>query len=174
MRGDVAADRAGAEYADLNGAETCAASARPLDRAAGGSRSPSWRETASAPASVACTSTSREPRRPIVLSGLVGDQILAYLQLDMRQPAPLAVDRHSVVRVIAHRIGRVVADHEIGLGAQQIEHDRREPPIAIVEHPDMHGTPLAPEDRRETVHRDQHGAPPRLQARSSSSRIRAW
>ena len=53
-------------------------------------------------------------RRPFVLTRLVGDQILAYLDLDVRQTAGLAVARDGVVGVVADEIGLVVADLQSG------------------------------------------------------------
>src|SRR5437899_1040529 len=55
----------------------------------------------------------------------------------MRQPTLFAMYRHRVVAEIADRIGLVVADIEIALMPQQVEHDIREPRIAIVENADV-------------------------------------
>src|SRR2546423_1650224 len=77
----------------------------------------------------------------------------------MRQPTLFAMYRHRVVAEIADRIGLVVADIEIALMPMQVEHDIREPRIAIVENADVDLARDAFEYRREAVHRDQQRAP---------------
>ena len=64
---------------------------------------------------------AQQPRhapRPRGLALTVRDQILADLDLDMVEAAPLAVHRDRVVAVIGDRVGLVGADYQIALGAQ--------------------------------------------------------
>ncbi len=68
----------------------------------------------------------RQPVGPCLLAGRIGDQILADLDAAIHQPARLAVHGNGVVGLVADRIGFVVADHEIALGAQQLQQQRRQ------------------------------------------------
>jgi hypothetical protein len=57
----------------------------------------------------------------------------------MGDAALLAMDGDGVVGEVADGVGLVVADGEIALAAQQIQHDIGEAGIAIVEHADLPG-----------------------------------
>ena len=102
---------------------------------------------------------SQRAKRPPSGTGLrVGDQVLADFDLDMRQAALVAVGGDAVVAVFGERIGRVVADDEVGFPAQQVQQDAGESRVLVVQQADLHGAAFAFEGRGETVHRDQHGA----------------
>src|SRR5208282_371543 len=64
---------------------------------------------------------ARQPMRPGRLAGLVSQEILAYFELDMRNRAPLTVDRNRVVAFVADRVGLIVSDHDPALAAKQFE-----------------------------------------------------
>jgi hypothetical protein len=70
----------------------------------------------------------------------------------------LAVGGDAVVAVLGDRVGRIVTDHEITLLTQQVEQDKSEPRVLVVEHAHLHGSAFAFERWREAVHRDQHGS----------------
>jgi hypothetical protein len=59
----------------------------------------------------------RQPVGPGFLAGGIGDQILADFDAGVDQAARFGVHGNGVVGVVAHRIGLVVADHEIAFGA---------------------------------------------------------
>ena len=63
---------------------------------------------------------------------------------------------NGVVGLVADRIGLVVADHEIRLGAQQFQQQRRQSGVAMIERADMPGPRDAGINRRETMQRHQH------------------
>src|SRR5436853_1572959 len=77
----------------------------------------------------------------------------------MWQPTLFAMRRHRIVAEIADRVGLVVTDREIALAAQQVEHDPREPRVAVVEDAHFDIARDALEYRREAVRRDQQRAP---------------
>ena len=80
-----------------------------------------------------------QPLRPGSLAGLVSDQVLPDLDLDMGNAAPLAMDGNAVVGLVADVVGLVVADHQVSFLFQQIVKDARERGISIVQHADMPG-----------------------------------
>ncbi len=59
-----------------------------------------------------------EAQCPGGLAGLVADQVLADLDLDMRQGSAFAMHRYRVVARIGDRVGGVVADREVALRTQ--------------------------------------------------------
>ena len=73
----------------------------------------------------ACQRRSRSRQKsapagpPMRLAGLIRNQILADFDSGVHQPARFAVHGNGVVGLVADRIGLVVADHEIALGAQR-------------------------------------------------------
>src|SRR5882762_7849765 len=98
---------------------------------------------------------------PFVLARVVRDQILAYLDLDVRQAARLSMTRDGVVGLVAHEIGLVIADHETGLAAQAVEHQSRKTAVAVVENRGVHLAPDALEYVRHAVLGDEDGGLPR-------------
>ncbi len=94
---------------------------------------------------------TREPLGPGGLPCRFGDQILADLDLDMRQAAALAVDRDGVVGQVGDPVGLVLADEELAFGAQQVGQGVSEPGIAVEQHADMPRARHAPEDRGKAV-----------------------
>ena len=74
----------------------------------------------------------------------------------IHQPACLAVHGDGVVGLVADRIGLVVADHEIALGAQQLQQQRRQMRVAVIERADVPGSRDAGINRRKAVQRHQH------------------
>ena len=62
----------------------------------------------------------------------------------------------GVVGLVADRIGLVIADHEIALGAQQFQQERRQMGVAVIERADMPGPRDAGIDGRKAVQRHQH------------------
>src|SRR5262249_49618322 len=68
---------------------------------------------------------ARQPLRPLLLVGLIGDQVLPDLDAGVDQAARLAMHGNRVVGLVADRIGLVVADHEIGFRAQRLQQARR-------------------------------------------------
>ena len=87
---------------------------------------------------------------------LVADQVLADFDAGVDQAAHLAMHGDGVVGRIAHRIGFVVADHQIALGAQLLQQQRRQRAVAVIERADVPGPRDAGIDRREAVQRHQH------------------
>src|SRR3981081_817333 len=66
------------------------------------------------------------------------------------------MNRDGVVGLVAHRIGLIVADHQIGFRAQQFEQQRRQPGVAMVEGADMPWPGYSGVNRRKAVQRHQH------------------
>ena len=64
---------------------------------------------------------ARQAFGPGGLARRVVDLVLADLDLDMRQAAPLAMHRDGVVGQIVTAVGLVIADDETVFGAQQFE-----------------------------------------------------
>src|ERR1051325_72469 len=122
-----------------------------------GSRPPSL--AALAKLGIGLRQESRQARGPSGLARRIDDQILADLDLDMRQPTLFAMHRHGVIAEIADGVGFVVADAEIALAAQQIEHNVRQPCVPVVEDADFDDAGDALEYRRKAVHRNQQGTP---------------
>src|ERR1700675_519592 len=98
---------------------------------------------------------------PFVLARVGGDQVLAYLDLDMRQAARLPMTRDGVVGFVADEVGFVIADHETGLAAQAVEHQPRETAVAVIEYRGVHLAPYAFENVRHAVLGDEDGGLPR-------------
>ena len=115
-------------------------------------------------------------RRPFALAGRAGDQILADFDLDMVEAVGFAVHRDRVVAVVGDRVRFVVADGEVALRPQQLEHEPRERRRMVVQHADLDGAVDALEHRGKAVHRDQHGAapggPPRVEQPGNRGVIR--
>src|SRR5581483_4354804 len=86
----------------------------------------------------------------------IGDQVLADLDLDMGQAAPLAMDRDGVVGEVADTIGLVVADDEVALALEEVEEDAGVAGITVIEAADVPLPADALENRREGMHRDEH------------------
>src|SRR4029078_2049703 len=103
---------------------------------------------------------ARQSVGPGLLAVGIGDQVLPYLQLEMRKSAALAVHGDGVVAFVADRVWLVVADDEIALRTQQIQDDAGEETIAVIEHADMPRPRRALERGCETVHRDQNRRQP--------------
>ena len=73
----------------------------------------------------------------------------------MRQTAPFAMDRHSIVGEVADRVGLVLADDEPRFGAQQGAEGAGEASVAVEQDCRVPRPNLAIEDRRKTVERDE-------------------
>ena len=103
-----------------------------------------------------------KPRRPSAAApAVVGDQVLAQLDRDMRQAARHRVMAHRVAGRLARRIGLVVADHERGIGAQRCQQRHRNARVVVPQDADMPRPRLAAHRRREAVdrqHRRRHAA----------------
>ena len=113
--------------------------------------------SAKLPISARAHEPARETLGPLALPGFVGDEVLPNLDLDMRQAAPLAVDGDRIIGAVGDRVRLVVADDPRAFCADQLEQHVREPRVAVVEHADVPWPREIMENRREAVHRDQHG-----------------
>ena len=106
----------------------------------------------------------RQPAGPCAFASLVRDEILADFYPGIHQPAHLAVHGNRVVGLVADRIGLVVADHEIGFRAQELQQERRQDRVAMIERADVPGPRDAGVSRRKAVQRHQHRRQPVAQA----------
>src|SRR5262249_26968428 len=96
-----------------------------------------------------------QPVGPLALALLVGDEILTDFELDMRQATLLAVGRDAVVGQVADKIRLVVADDQVTLTAEEVEHDLRQSRIAVVQNADMPRPRDFLENGSEAVHGDE-------------------
>ena len=81
----------------------------------------------------------------------------------MRQTARLAMMRDGVIGLVADKIRLVVADDQLRLPPQMIEHQAGEAPVAVVEHGGVHLAPHAVIDIGHAVLGHQDGRPARRQ-----------
>ncbi len=102
----------------------------------------------------------REPRRPSGLASGGGDEVLAYLELDMDEAAPLAVHGDGVVALVVDRIGLVVADAPVAVAGEEIEERTGETAVAVVEDAQVPRPRVAVVDRGEAVHGDEDACLP--------------
>ena len=103
---------------------------------------------------------AREALRPGVLGGgiVVGDQVLADLELDAGDAARLAVMDEREVREIGGGVGLVAADDEIAVGsgvAQEAEQRFGQARVAVEEDAAVPGAGDVEEDGREAVDGDE-------------------
>src|SRR6516165_3514654 len=98
-----------------------------------------------------------QPHCPFALAALILDEILADLDQRMRQAAPFAMYRNSVIRGVADDVWRVITDEKIVIGIKQRQQRTCETRIAVVKHASMPRATYSFEHRREAVQRDQSG-----------------
>ena len=79
------------------------------------------------------------------------DEILADLNQRMRQAAPFAMYRNSVIRGVADDVWRVITDEKIVIGIKQRQQWTCETWIAVVKHASMPRAAYSFEHRREAV-----------------------
>ena len=94
--------------------------------------------------------------RPGALPRSVADQVLADLEADVEQPAPLAVDRQGVVGLVVDRVRQFVADVRGRVVVQDPEQRAGEAGVAIVQQAEPPRPAAAVVHRGEAVHRDQN------------------
>src|SRR5689334_2681092 len=101
------------------------------------------------------------PAAPLHLAGRQLNQILADLDLDMRNAATLAMVRQGVANPVLPGVGLVVACDQTCLGTQGFEEAFREARVSVVEHRGMHLAAHTLEHVRHAVLNDQNRAPAR-------------
>ena len=77
---------------------------------------------------------------PFQLPRFVTDQILSDLELDMRQPSLLTMNRGRVVFGGGHEIRLVVAHYQVVVTAQQVEQYVGQTRVVLMENADVPGT----------------------------------
>src|SRR5579883_350804 len=98
----------------------------------------------------------RDACRPFRDTVMGVDQVLADLERHMGIAGRLGVMRHGeAARLLARRIGLVVADDDARLAAQRLEQRHGDPAILVPEHADMPRTLDTAKDRRAAMHRDE-------------------
>jgi hypothetical protein len=98
---------------------------------------------------------SRQAFGPGLLTGFVGEKVLPYLDLDVREAAPLAVFDDPVVAEGVRGVRFIVADHERRIAPERCEESRGYPDVPVIEDAGMPRSGDAAERRCEAVHEDQ-------------------
>ncbi|KAG1437311.1 hypothetical protein G6F57_020302 [Rhizopus arrhizus] len=107
----------------------------------------------------------RQPLRPCLLSGGIGNQVLADFQLHVHQAAAFAMHRHCVVAGAAHRVRLVVAHHQVAFVAQRLQQCMRKSRVLVVQHAGLPRPLHAVHHRGEAVHHHQQGGAAGISAR---------